>query len=82
MESGTVIILLVSAVVGFFIVAGAVAVGTIGAHGYMERRAARQERASGSLSNRPSQVRARREAERTQAVQVPPQNIQGPGPWQ
>ncbi|MHB8896459.1 MAG: hypothetical protein ACYC99_14950 [Candidatus Geothermincolia bacterium] len=78
MEGSVLIILIVSAVLGFFIMAAAVAVGTIAAHGHIEKRAAKLARPIDPMSNRPSQVRARREAEQQQTAQAPPAQ---PGQW-
>ena len=87
------IIIFVSAVVGFVIMAAAVAVGMIAAQGTIDRRRAREANRGERVTNKPSEVRARREAQKAQAVQQraqppaqppkqpPPQEPSTPSEW-
>ena len=61
------IIFIVSAVVGFFIIAAAVAVGMILAQGSIDRRRAKEANRGERVSTKPSEVRARREAQKALA---------------
>jgi hypothetical protein len=77
MEGGAWVVLIVSAVVGFFLMAAAIAIGvsagTISAHKHIKRWEAREENHAENYSERkshkPSELKANRIARATQAAQ-------------
>jgi hypothetical protein len=82
MEGSVIIILIISAVLGFFIMAGAVAVGTIAALNHVERHRAKEAGQLERKTYKPSELRARREMPPAQAVQAPVQPSAKPHQWQ